>query len=355
MKINLINEINNLLTNYRQWSDMWVRSIMHKLTRIKCIKNRLNQFQKRSIFQMYIFNEDIRNRMRNEEKRGQGHLSDYRGWLTRLDGPNNTEKYEVSSPKYSDSRSFVAFGSLEKSYLDSLLFLKDLDGWGKYKVKDVRDQFAAWPQSKTLEIAAKYGLAHPMHPRDRLGPKPKKFPTVMTIDFMVTVEDGDQEYDIAITIKPTKYLNKKTPKTGKFTALEHFEILRRFFEDDEIRIPFKIVTEHEINQNFAINAAHLNRFYSPRLIQGCDLESLADLLDYVNPRLLGHPRPLSEIAVEAKKALRLEQGQAINRLYHLITIDAIRINMNIPLSRNLTPTQIIHIMPEKITNSPLAK
>ena len=355
MKIKSINEINNFLGEYLQWSHIWMQSIVHKWARIKCIKKLLNQILEWRIFQMYIFNKDIRDRMRHEEKRGQGRLSDYRGWLTRQDGPNNTEKHEVSSPKYSDNRSFIAFGSLEKSYLDSLLFLKDLDGWGRYKVKDVRDQYATWPQSKTLEIATKYGLAHPMHPRDRLGPKPKKFPTVMTIDFMVTVEDGDQEYDIAITIKPTKYLNRKTPKTDKFTALEHFEILRRFFGDDELRIPFKIVTEHEINQNFAINAAHLNRFYSPRLIPGCDLESLADLLDYAKPRLLGHPRPLSEIAIEAKKALKLGQGQAINRLYHLITLDVIRINMNIPLSRNLTPTQIIHIMPEKITNSPLAK
>ena len=296
------------------------------------------------------FNADIRDLWRFTQKRGTGKGPYYTPWFRRQDGPNNTKKFETYSPKL--RRACVSLGTLEKQHLDSILFLLHLDNWGKYKVIDYREQWPLWPHEKTQEIAKALGLRHPLHPRDRKGPGYKKFPTVMTADCILTVKEGNKTFDIAITIKPQKRLNKHTPKTEKFSDIENFEIQRKFFESENT--PFYIVTEDEISTEFAYNAKFLNPFYDPARLSNCDINDVSNVLDFIKPKLEAGEifRYVSRQADEAFGYTGEHLGTSLRLIYHLITIDAIRINMFDRLDTN-KPLPILHIEPDNIASSPL--
>ncbi|AQT84734.1 Transposon Tn7 transposition protein TnsA [Paenibacillus larvae subsp. larvae] len=70
------------------------------------------------------------------------------------------------------------------------------------EVIDIREQFPLLPLEKTMFIAEKLGIRHPIDPKT-------KHPIVMTTDMLLTVRKGEDVSFIAHSIKPVNKLNKR--------------------------------------------------------------------------------------------------------------------------------------------------
>jgi hypothetical protein len=117
-------------------------------------------------------------------------------------------------------------------------------------VIDIREQFPLQPLEETLVIADELGIKHPTDPKTGE-------PIAMTTDFLLTINNGQGEFEVAQTIKMKDELLKER-------ILEKFEIEREYWHRKEI--DWGIVTEEEIPKTMARNISYIHDYYDIRVL-----------------------------------------------------------------------------------------
>lgn len=145
-----------------------------------------------------------------KEGRGQNHGRDYFPWLTIQDVPSIGLVSRTEGWKTNRIHHFMS--NVELSYF---LLLEWLDS-----VVDVREQFPLLPLSKTIQIAERLGIEHPLDPAT-------KKPIVMTTDFLLDVREGSQVNLYARTTKNDEDINSKR-------TVDKFEIERTYWKERKI-------------------------------------------------------------------------------------------------------------------------
>lgn len=146
-------------------------------------------------------------------------------------------------------------------------------------VVDIQEQWDL-PLERTLAIAEKLGLDHPIDPETGYYPP-------ITTDFLITTDDGLRRTTWARTVKSSKELDD-------MRVLEKFEIERTYFAGNNI--DWGIITEKQLPEQLRINVEHLRAylvldrhnideqvvwqsvdFLTPKVYEGMHLQAMARL------------------------------------------------------------------------------
>lgn len=174
----------------------------------------------------YGFDENRINRF-IKEGRGQGTGKNYKPWLTVADVPSLGRVHRVFCPKTEREHHLMS----DNEYYAFLL------QWWDDSVLDIREQYPLLNRKETLEIAARSGIRHPMHPVSRTL-------WVLTTDLVLTVRNANGNKTVAYAVKEAKALeNERT--------LEKLEIERRYWERREVK--WQILTNEQVKNNFTKN------------------------------------------------------------------------------------------------------
>lgn len=156
---------------------------------------------------------------REAEGYGRGQGSSYRPWLEVTDISSQGLSKRVYSAK--TGRVHHLFSNVEHA-----LFLAC--EWSR-SVLDIREQYPL-ARDVTLSIAHELKIRHPYYPTT-------KVPTVMTVDFLLTVIDHGTERFVALNAK-------RAEEAEDATSLEKLEIQRTYFE--QLEIPHHLVYHSHI-------------------------------------------------------------------------------------------------------------
>jgi hypothetical protein len=189
-------------------------------------------------------------------------------------------------------------------------------------VTDIREQFPLLPLEETLDIASELGVRHPTHlSRDR---KTALY-TVMTTDFLVTLEGQDAESQLrARTVKPRNELDR-------LSVIGKFEIERRYWQARGI--DWHIVTEREINFTLARNIEILHNYRDVKDRLPLAAEEIRELSSVLTSKVAtAEANPLRHVALACDKQLGYQLGTSLAVAYHLLANRIWRVDMNILIS-----------------------
>lgn len=223
--------------------------------------------------------------------RGQHHGRDYLPWLTIQDVPSIGLVSRSEGWKTNRIHHFLS--NVELSY-----FL--IQEWSD-KVIDIREQFPLLPLSKTLEIAERLGIKHPCDPETRQ-------PIVMTTDFLLDVQEGDQVKLYARTTKTFEDINSKR-------TIDKFEIERTFWQ--ERKVDWGIVCDTDIPKALVKN---IDWVYTARQIS--DYKISENLVSKVEPilfkEIISSVIGLSDAALKVDDLIGVSTGTSLTIVRHLI-------------------------------------
>lgn len=251
---------------------------------------------------------------RVKEGRGKGHFSEYKPWLTIHDVPSHGVVTRILGWK---SRRLHHYFSehFELAHHYQMEWAPD--------IIDIREQYPLLPLEKTLYIAERLGIKHPVDPKT-------KYPIVMTTDMLLTVKQEEDIKFIAHSIKPKSKLSKR--------VLEKLEIERVFFKDAGIE--WALITEDQINYNLVKNMEWL---HSAKLLDGTQIST--DLVERMEPQLFDalqrQEKPLAKITLEYDHKHGFSPGTCMFIVRHLIANRLWLVDM----SKRIIPTlQSIRIL-----------
>lgn len=164
-----------------------------------------------------------------QEGRGKGSGAEYKPWHTVADVPSLGRVHRPYGNKTKRQHHLLS----DNEYFAFLLFEWDDN------VIDIREQYPLLDRRETTEIAARYGIKHPVDPQSGAL-------WVMTTDFLLTIETESGTDLVARSIKQSDDLANQR-------ALEKLEIERRYWERRQIE--WKLLTEEQLKSQFTSNLA----------------------------------------------------------------------------------------------------
>lgn len=253
-----------------------------------------------------------------KEGRGQGEGENYKPWISIHDFPSQGRVSRCFSWKTGRVHHFMS--DLETRYF-YLLEWSDV-------VVDVREQYPLLDREKVQKTAQEKGIRYPEDPTT-------KTPVVLTTDFLITIKQDGTMLQVARTIKSSRDLDK--PRT-----IEKFELERAYWEEQGI--DWGIVTEHEINREFASNIEWVHDAYKLESIGGIDTTMLTKCISILKERLCGNSsHTVQHVLHDVDKEFNYESGLSLYLLRHLIATKQItichmnkKININQPIEKLLT-------------------
>jgi hypothetical protein len=237
---------------------------------------------------------------RIREGRGKGHFTDYKPWLTIHDVPSQGVVTRILGWKS---------GRLHHYFSEHFELAHHYQMEWALECCDIREQYPLLPLEKTLYIADKLGIKHPIDPKT-------KHPIVMTTDMLLTVRNDDELRFVAHSIKPSSKLNRR--------VLEKLEIEKVFLKD--VGIKWSLITEHQINYELVKNVEWL---HSAKNLDGGQIPK--ELIELLEPMLFEavqrQEKPLAKTTLEFDFKEGLKQGTCMFIVRHLIANQLWRVDM----------------------------
>jgi len=261
-----------------------------------------------------------RNRVTNQaviekrlrEGRGQGHFSEYKPWLTIHDVPSQGVVTRIKGWKS---------GRLHHYFSEHYELAHHYQMEWADNCCDIREQFPLLPLEKTLFIAEKLGVKHPIDPKS-------KYPIVMTTDMLLTMKhDGDMKF-VAHSIKPKSKLNRR--------VLEKLEIEKVFFKDGGIG--WSLITEHQINYELVKNMEWL---HSAKFLEGqVTFNQILEVEAILYHTIQKGDKPLAKATLELDYKLGFKQGICMFMVRYLIANRYWNVDMNKRIDPLLRPLNV---------------
>lgn len=252
---------------------------------------------------------------RIKEGRGQGYFSSYRPWLTIHDVPSQGVVTRIRGWKsnrlhhlFSEHYELAHFYQLE---------------WAP-NVIDIREQYPLLPLEKTLFIAEKLGIKHPIDPKT-------KHPIVMTTDMLLTFKEGDDLRFVAHSIKPISKLSKR--------VMEKLQIEKEYFKD--MGTSWALITEKQINYDLVKNVEWL---HSARNLN--DITHLTpELVNIIEPMLFEaiqkEDKPLAKVTRDIDSYFDLQKGTCIQLVRYLVANRYWIVEMEKRIQPTLKPLKVL--------------
>ncbi|QWU15619.1 TnsA endonuclease C terminal [Paenibacillus sophorae] len=258
---------------------------------------------------------------RIREGRGEGHFAAYKPWLTIHDVPSTGVVTRILGWKSGRLHHYLS-EHLELAHHYQLEWAEN--------VLDIREQFPLLPLERTLFIAQKLGIKHPVDPKT-------KYPIVMTTDMLLTIKKGDDIRFVAHSIKPLNKLKKR--------VVEKLQIEKQFFKEQ--RTDWSLITEKQINYDLVRNVEWL---HSARSFAG-HMHITSDLVKHLEPPLLKaisqSDLPLTDVTMEQDLKHGLPKGTCIQIVRHLIANRYWIVDMTERILPTMEPLKIIGLLYHK--------
>lgn len=252
---------------------------------------------------------------RVKEGRGKGHFAEYKPWLTVHDIPSQGVVTRIMGWKSN---------RLHHYFSEQFELARHYQMEWASKCCDIREQYPLLPLEKTLFIADKLKIKHPVDPKT-------KYPIVMTTDMLLTVRADNDLRFIAHSIKPKSKLNKR--------VLEKLEIEKVFFKD--INIEWALITEHQTNYELVKNVEWL---HSAKYLDGYGVTT--DLIELLEPVLFKaikkQDKPLAKKTLELDCKEGLKAGTCMFIVKHLIANRLWVVDMSKRILPTLLPLKVIY-------------
>lgn len=248
------------------------------------------------------------------EGRGQGRGAAYKPWIEIHDLASHGQANRVKSPLH--GRTCHLHSKLETDWFYAVHALRGL--------KDVREQFPLLELEETVGIADQLSIHHPTDPKSQE-------PCVVTTDFLLTLQDGGREVEMAIAIKPSADL-------ASARTLEKLEIERVYWSAR--KVDWRILTERELPQALVKNLRWVQPHIDLISSGAFTVEEVARVRTAIEPEVLGGKESLVDITVRCDDRLGLKAGDALCVARHLIGIGAWPIDLTVEINPR-KPVQII--------------
>ncbi|GAP97960.1 heteromeric transposase endonuclease subunit TnsA [Leptolyngbya sp. NIES-2104] len=244
---------------------------------------------------------------KRREGRGQGEGHSYLPWLTIHEVPSDGRAHQAAGWK-TDKRDhqLLSDGELHCFYVFE---------WAR-NVVDIREQYPL-PLEATLEIAESMGVKHPLHPTS-------KHSTIMTTDFLLTVQKGDQRVFHPWSFKYSIDLNVKGLRTA-----EKLEIERIYWQSVR-NCPWSLVTERQLPIQLAKNVEIIHKSLD---LTGFNLiyDEVEAINAWLTPRIQLRDTALRHLTTMCDTSLGFECGTSLRVAYHLIANRRWIIDMHSPI------------------------
>jgi hypothetical protein len=252
---------------------------------------------------------------RLKEGRGKGHFADYKPWLTIHDVPSQGVVTRILGWKSN---------RLHHYFSEHFELAHHYQMEWSSQVCDIREQYPLLPLEKTLFIADKLKIRHPVDPKT-------KHPIVMTTDMLLTVHDNPDVRFVAHSIKPRSKLNRR--------VLEKLEIEKVFFKD--IGIEWALITEQQINYELVKNIEWL---HSAKKLDRSQVTP--EIIEQFEPILFKaiqrQDKPIAKTTLELDCKEGLTAGTSMFIVRHLVANRLWGVDMNKRIIPTLKPLKIIH-------------
>jgi len=180
-------------------------------------------------------------------------------------------------------------------------------------VVDIREQYPLVPLERTVEIAKKLGVSHPIKGRS---------PIEVSVDFMLTIANEKQEIRyLARSYKPSKDLLKKGIVNRQ--ALECAACIDR-------SVPWKLATDLEINADMAARARWLFRIYIDRPRYHVDASVADRFVDALSKQYLD--QSLRIVLARSASLCSMSAPDALALFRHLVCTRRLKVDLTRPLS-----------------------
>ena len=240
------------------------------------------------------------------EKRGSGIGKDYKPWL----------KIHEFGSRGLTSRPLGWKTKRVHQLMSNLEYYTFLNLQYDPKVLDIREQYPLLPLEQTKLIAKQLDVAHP--------PKTRKEKTVMTTDFLITVTEPDgiisslPKY-MAIAVKPKKDLEDLRTRE-KLCIEEHYWRAKG--------IPFKVVTEQDINRIQAKNLDMMYQSFWWDEEKGYLREDIESMLKEFKCSYKKTQKNLLNTLEVMEQKFNWIRGEGVSFLFYLITHRMVKVDMN---------------------------
>lgn len=173
---------------------------------------------------------------------GQGKGSSYQPWIRIGDFPNHGESFSVWCDKTQRQHHYFSYPEYRHHLLAEYL----------EPVIDIQEQYPLHPINETIYISNKCGIKHP-----QVGGEPCS----ITIDSLLTVDDGHKIFQLARSLKYSTDLADK--RVCEKLELERKVCLHR-------NIPWELLTEKELTRTLEKNLRWLRRWKNAEIPQPTD-------------------------------------------------------------------------------------
>lgn len=244
-----------------------------------------------------------------KEGRGSGIGADYKPWLKIQDVSSLGRSTRLKGIKTNRQHEFLS--DLERNYF----YLTEHSAL----VVDIREQFPLLPPEETIVIADELGIRHPTEPKTGE-------PIVMTTDFVLTIDNGQDVFEVAHTIKMKDELLDEN-------VLKKFEIEREYWKRKDV--DWGVVTDEEIPKAMARNISYIHDYYDIQdyeVFQSMDEQHIGDLSLSLMQRLLNNKNSIRTITNEFESDTHLPVGSGVTLFYYLLAQKIIVIDMLKPLN-----------------------
>jgi len=254
----------------------------------------------------------ISDKTREKRGLGKGDRESYASHIKRRDFSAHSRVHEIQGQKF--ARPYVLLSDLERKFFFHFDF--------SHQIKDIKEQFPLRPLEATQSIAADCQIKHPQNEKGE--------DVVMTTDFLVTVQQIDTEETIAVSIKPSSNLTRRT--------IEKMQIEKKYWNDQGIK--WVLLTEKQIN---AIQNNNLSFFRDFFIIQEDYSEQILNALRTE----VGKPeKTIKEFISEIAKVLKVTDGVCRRNFHHLLSRRKVCFDYTKSFNFNFPLTEIILIQNE---------
>lgn len=229
----------------------------------------------------------ISDKTRIKRKLGVGEKESYSSFIKPRDFSANSRVHRLMG--HIIKRLYVLLSDLERSFFYYFDFCND--------VKDIREQFPLLPLKQTQLIAADCQIKHPQNEKGE--------DVVMTTDLVLTIQQGDREETVAVSIKPSSKLTKRT--------LEKMQIEKRYWNDQEIK--WVLLTEKQINKIQNNNIAFLRDFFNKESVER---DYSTPILKALKEQRANTDGVLKDFIAGVSRSLKITDGDARRSFYHLL-------------------------------------
>lgn len=194
-----------------------------------------------------------------------------------------------------------------------------LDVQWEDNIVDIREQYPLLPLQQTIDIADNLNIKHPAFRNKRENE------LVMTTDFILTVNYDGSYKDIARTIKPRSFLDKKRVVQKFLLEKEYFRIKG---------IDWGIVTEESINITKARNIYYIYNCYFWNTDNNISGDSVYELFYVFKKTLFKNNLSILNSCCEFESLMNWEKGEGLNFFKFLLVRKFIITDMNVVFNFN---------------------